>query len=313
MSPCPKDAEFRRPMRRTPRALVIALATLLCAGCQLVHRDASTALLFEKAVITKEHVDEAARIEAELAKTYRTPPPEGEPWFRTLPGTSRVLVVAGHATAHMREGRLKPEDRGTGSLAVMLNKLAGCPVIYTTFQSPSDPNYYDDNDFKKTLSELINEYRPVVVLDLHASHFNRPYDVDFGTMGGESLLGRPRLLQLLASSLKKEGLSNFSQEFFAAAKHQTITKWVARHGIPSIQNEFNSTWLLPRDGSNENGLQRQRFAQLLQALVRFVRAVDRHGVTSSILLNVSKGLLLPVGIEVSGDTVHDPFGRLGVG
>ena len=69
-------------------------------------------------------------------------------------------MVAGHATAHMREDQLKPEDRGTGSLAVMLNKLAGCPVLYTTYLSPSDPNYYDDNEFKRTLSHMIKQYAP---------------------------------------------------------------------------------------------------------------------------------------------------------
>ena len=263
-------------MKNKGQFFLVALVTFLFVGCQYASRESSRALLFEKAVITKEHVDEAASIEAELAKTYRTPPPEGQRWFRTLPGTSRVLVVAGHATAHMREGQQKPEDRGTGSLAVMLNKLAGCPVIYTTYQSPSDPNYYDDNEFKETLSQMIKQYSPVVVLDLHASHFNRPYDVDFGTMGGTSLLGRPILLQRLAAALKKEGLSNFSQDFFPAARQQTITKWVSQQGVPAIQSEFNSTWLLPPGTSSEYALQRHRFAQLLQALTRFVRAVNNQ-------------------------------------
>lgn len=35
-------------------------------------------------------------------------------------------------------------------------------------------------------------------------------------------------------------------------------------------------------------------------------------VTSSILLNLSKGMLLPVGIEMLGHAIHDPFGRFGV-
>ena len=182
----------------------------------------------------------------------------------------------------MREGQQKPEDRGTGSLAVMLNRLAGCPVIYTTAQSPSDPNYYDDNAFKRTLSHMIKQYAPVLVLDLHASHFNRPYDVDLGTMGGTSLLGTPKFLQLLAKSLRNEGLSNFSQDFFAATHNQTITKWVAKHGIASIQCEFNSTWMLPPGRPEQSALQQQRFAQLLQALTRFVRTVDTQRLVGSL-------------------------------
>lgn len=266
-------------MKNKGQVFLVALVTFLFVGCQSASRESSRALFFEKAVITKEHVDEAASIEAELAKTYRAPPPEGQRWFRTLPGTSRVLVVAGHATAHMREGQRKPEDRGTGSLAIMLNKLAGSPVIYTTYQSPSDPNYYDNNEFKGTLSQMVKQYSPVVVLDLHASHFNRPYDVDFGTMGGTSFLDQPLLLQRLAAALKKEGLSNFSQDFFPAARQQTITKWVSQQGVPAIQCEVNSTWLLLPETSGEYGeyaLQRQRFAQLLQALTRFVHAVNNQ-------------------------------------
>ena len=264
------------PMTRKQHCLLLAVVTVLFVSCQSVPGDSSRALFFETAIITKEDIEEAVRIEAELATTYRTPPPDGHPWFQTLPGTSRALVVAGHATAHMREGRLKPEDAGTGSLAVMLNRLARSPAIYTTHQSPSDPNYYDDNDFKHALSQMLKQYEPVVALDLHASHFNRPYDVDFGTVGGTALLGRSGLLRLLAASLEKEGLRNFSQDFFPAARQQTITKWVSRHGVPAIQLEFNSTWLLPPEGSSDHALQRQRFAQLLQALTRFAYTVDNR-------------------------------------
>jgi hypothetical protein len=39
----------------------------------------------------------------------------------------------------------------------------------------------------------------------------------------------------------------------------------------------------------------------------------RLEVTSSILLNLSRGMRLPVGVEMFGDPVHDPFRRFGVG
>ena len=39
----------------------------------------------------------------------------------------------------------------------------------------------------------------------------------------------------------------------------------------------------------------------------------RLQVTSSILLNLSRGMRLPVGVEMFGDPVHDPFRRFGVG
>ena len=219
----------------------------------------------------REDADLAAACEERLARSYEAPPAAGEPWLRALSGGSSVLVTAPHATAQTRDGETKSADGGTGSLAVMLNALAGTPAIYTTRLSPSDPNYYDDNEFKQTLARSLDDRRPRVVLDLHGSHPSRPYDVDFGTMGGASLGPAPELLPRLASALRAEGLAAFSQDYFPAARNRTVTRFVAARGVPVVQLEINATWLL-RPGRPD--LARQRFAQLLQGLVRFVAAVD---------------------------------------
>lgn len=265
-----------RPASAWPRLLLV-LGALSGTGCQLAPPPAGppeTArgpLLFERAFVIREDADLAAACEGSLARVYEMRPAPGEPWFRVLPGASRVLVTAPHATAQTRRGEVKGADRGTGSLAVMLNALAGAPAIYTTRLSPSDPNFYDDNDFKRALARRLAEHRPAVVLDLHASHPNRPYDVDFGTMRGVSLRGAADLLSRLALRLRREGLSNFSQDYFAAAGSRTVTRFVSGLGVPAIQVEINGSWLLApgrRDPAP------QRFAQLLQGLVRFVAAVD---------------------------------------
>ena len=235
----------------------------------------SLAHLFPTAEVTKENVDDAIGFENELAKRYDVPAPAGEAWFRILDGASHVMITAPHATAQTRQGSIKQADGGTGSLAYMLNKLAGCPVIYTTYRSPSDPNFYDDNAFKTAVSAMLVKYKPTLVLDIHASHWSRPYDVDFGTMGGASLLGNPRNLFQLAASLRNEGLDNFSQDYFAASANQTDTKWISRQGVPCIQCEFSGVWLLPFGPSDQNVVQVHRFAQLLQGLIRFVGSEDR--------------------------------------
>lgn len=121
---------------------------------------------------------------------------------------------------------------------------------------------------------MIRRHEPAVVLDLRASRSNCPYDVDFGTMGGRSLLGREHLLKRLAATLQQEGMRNFSQDFFAASRGGTVTKFVSGQGVPCVQLEFNSTWMLPPSGGQANALQNQRFAQLLQALVRFAQRFD---------------------------------------
>jgi hypothetical protein len=195
-----------------------------------------------------------------------------------LPGEASVIVVAGHATAHVREGKPKEVDGGTGSLAVMINRLAGCPAIHTTYLSPSDPNYYDDNAFKAELARMIERHRPVMVLDLHGSNSSRPYDVDFGTIeGGKSLLGREDLLLRLAECLRNEGMRNFSQDFFPASRPGTVTRFVSeRLGVPCVQLEINQNWLITSSEPElARGMQYQRFAQVLQGIVRFVRSVDQ--------------------------------------
>jgi hypothetical protein len=272
-----------------PKYVAKTLLPLVFLGCASCHYDTERPVnssldineksrqssdLFPIALVTVDDVNKASTFEKELAKHYEVVAPPGEAWFKILDGSSRVMVLAPHATAQMRQGQVKQADGGTGSLAYMLNQLAGCPTIYTTYESPSDPNFYDDNDFKAAISSMLAKYKPSLVLDLHGSHPNHPYDVDFGTMGGTSLLGNTASLTNLAKFLHAEGLQNFSQDFFSASKNQTDTKWVSKQGVPCIQCEINSTWLLPFGPPDQYILQDQRFAELLQGFVRFVKSRD---------------------------------------
>jgi hypothetical protein len=219
-----------------------------------------------RAIITVEDVQRSIDDEKVFAQSYDRLPRPGEPWFSVLDGCPEVLLTAPHATKPTRDGSLRFADTGTGSLATSLHRLTGARVIHTTLASPSDPNYYDDNDFKAAVAAAISTRMPVLVIDLHGSHDFRPYDVDFGTMGRRSLLGRDDLLAALSAALRAEGLSNQSLDFFAAATSRTITRWVAARGVPAIQLEVNSTWLSPGAGR----LDAHRHAQLLQGLARFI-------------------------------------------
>ena len=252
---------------------------------------AQSAAIFPKAVVGIEDIELAVKTEWELRKNYDLPPNAGEPWFTVIEGASKVLVSAPHATAQIREGKSKFADSGTGALAVLLNKLAKTTTIYTVRQSPSDPNFYDDNDYKRTLGKLIDDRHPVLVLDLHASHTYRPYDVDFGTMGGQSLKGRPLWLRQLSKFLLSAGFTDFSQDYFAASANQTVTKFVREKGIPCIQLEFSETRLA---FFNEIGIKSfgvdttdisedflrvdqegvHRFSATVEGLVRFVKWID---------------------------------------
>ncbi|MFM8552044.1 MAG: ketol-acid reductoisomerase [Nitrospiraceae bacterium] len=252
-------------------AALLGLVATGLAGCQSGPPPNGQAPAVHRLLVAKSHVKEAVEHERAFARYYDVKAPAGENWFAIDLGATPVLVVAGHATTHTREGSRKAADRGTGSLAVMLHKLTGVTAIYTVYESPSDPNDDDGNAFKESVSNLLQELQPALVLDLHASHADRPYAVDFGTMEGRSLLERGDLLPRLEDALRREGVQDLSHDYFSAQRHQTITKWVSGHGVPCIQLEINSTWLTH---AGDHPAEHHRFEQLLQGLVNFLQGFE---------------------------------------
>lgn len=248
-------------MNMSYMALLVASLTLTACA---VERP-----LPQKAIVAPSLVYKAIEIEQALDAREGVPIEEGADWFKVVPGNIPVIITAPHATRPLREGNRRFADGGgTAALALSVAELTGAHVIYTTGEGPSDPNYYDDNGFKRELARLIDEIQPRYVLDIHGSHPYRPYDIDLGTMHGESLLGQDALLQELVQSLRREGIVNISSNYFAGAKNQTITKFAASLGVPAIQVEVNTNWASPSEGD----VQAQRFAQLLQAIARFIRS-----------------------------------------
>jgi hypothetical protein len=267
----------------TRRLLTIGLlvTTLTGIGCQSAPPPEGRSPAAQQVLVTQALVAEAIEHEKAFAQFYNVKAPAGENWFAIDIGSTPVLVVAGHATAQTREGMRKAPDRGTGALAVMLHKLAGATAIYTVYESPSDPNYDDNNAFKDTLSKLLQELQPALVLDLHTSHASRPYAVDFGTMEGRSLLERPEWLTKLEDALRREGVQDLSHDYFSAQRHHTVTKWVSQEGVPCIQLEINAAWLIH---TADDPAESRKFEILLQGLVNFLRDMDpRESATGATL------------------------------
>jgi hypothetical protein len=240
--------------------LGIALLT-----CRVIAVDLSPPLMHS--TVEPGALEESAAIERHLDIDSESDPPAGTPWFVVVKGTVPVIISAPHATQPFREGKFRFSDGGgTAALAVALSKATGASVIYTQYRSPSDPNYYDDNDFKRALRTLIEDTHARLVLDIHGSSPKRPYDVDFGTLNGKSVETQPKLLESLSSNLRTAGIMALSDNFFAASQHETVTRFCTNLGVPAAQLEINSTWLLLAEGD----LNAHRFAQLLQGLSSFI-------------------------------------------
>lgn len=243
------------------------LATILCTAGLLAPITIEAQALPERALIDVPAITEAIQITRDINANSDKLAPEGAAWFKVVEGDAPIIVSAPHATQPFRDGKYRFSDgAGTAALAYELNKLSGVSIIYTTYESPSDPNFYDDNDYKKALRQLIEKKHPLLVLDLHGSAPARPYDVDFGTMDGASLLGKAGFVAELTNALNQEDIRNLSWNYFPAAKNLTVTRFASGLGVPAIQLEINATWLMP----DQNELMAHRFSELLQALDRFV-------------------------------------------
>jgi len=238
-------------------AIAISLLCILYCG--------NTYSQIPRAKDTRSLIDSMIEREKPFTNWKSKPLCDGCPWFNVIPGSKPILILAPHATPQTREGKIKIADGGSGSLAITLAKATGATVIYTTYLSPQDPNYYDDNDFKQKVKEVVSKLKPKIVLDLHVSDSKRPYDIDFGTRHDTSLVGRHFLLDTLKYFCNQAGIMNLSKDFFAASEHQTDTKWVSNLGTPCIQCEINATMVMPDQGD----IYAERSSQLLNALISY--------------------------------------------
>ena len=123
---------------------------------------------------------------------------------------------------------------------------------------------------KRVSRKLLGQVKPTMVLDLHGSHFGRPFDVDLGTMHGEALLGRTHLLDSLRAHPERRGSKQVIRQFFPAARNATVTRWVAKHGVPCVQVEVQSTWINPA----RDRIRAHRAARLAQGLSRYIRSLN---------------------------------------
>lgn len=255
---------------QAPLCLMSAMLWIGVAGCS-----ASSPAALQRALLGREPIDHAIVAQSEVDAKAETSAPAGSSWFEVRKGTIPIILTVPHATRPGRADGSHPfaDGGGTAALGLLLHESTGATVIYTTYASPSDPNFYDDNAFKSELANLIAEIHPVLILDLHGSHSNRAYDVDIGTMNGASLLGGKHLEDSLVSTLRTAGLVNFSSNYFSASKSATITKFAANRHVPAMQLEISSTWLVPADSP----LMAHRFAQLAEGLTRFILATTGNG------------------------------------
>lgn len=181
---------------------------------------------------------------------YRKKPEEISEDTVFLKGSRKILITCPHSTVHQRKGKRKIMELYTAAIGTILHSQTDCCCLYTNRIQKSDPNYYEDSEFKKTVKKVIQDQNIKFVLDIHGTGSRRKYDIYPGTgKENEFLLGNDKILEMLYSNAKLHDISVGSLDIFPAVRQMTVTKFVAREiKTPSMQLEINRRMRVP-DGS----------------------------------------------------------------
>lgn len=200
-------------------------------------------------------------------KTDRSVDPRRESPLKYFAGTVPVLISAPHAVRHVRQKKIKKSDEFTGSIAYLLNQVAGCHSLAVAKLYGGDPNVDESCIYKSYLKEICLQNKIKLVIDLHGAAREHDFDVDLGTNKGKSLLGRDKLLEQISEAFIQAGLNKVSYNYFPAATPNNITNFVARElAIPAVQVEVNRKYRVP--AQNPRG-----FCRLIAVLMELIKII----------------------------------------
>ena len=199
----------------------------------------------------KIHEDAVAAEKIYYTKTDRTVNPKKENTFKYIKGTIPVLVSAPHSVRHLRQKKIKQSDIFTGSLAHILNSLTDCHALSVTRLYGGDPNFDLPCLYKNYLKDICQANKIHYLIDLHGAAADKDFDIDMGTMHGQSLLNKPGFEKIIRDSFSQFGINQLSLNQMPAIKQNSITKFASQElGIPSVQLEINRKFRAPNQNPN---------------------------------------------------------------
>ncbi|MBR0339391.1 MAG: hypothetical protein IIX40_04255, partial [Alistipes sp.] len=102
--------------------------------------------------------------------------------FEIKEGVIPVMISAPHSVKMRRDGTVKGPDKLTGAIALLLQEMTGCHLIYSTRFSESDPNYaIENNAYQAALADYVKSHDVEIVIDLHGAKSSREFAVEMGT------------------------------------------------------------------------------------------------------------------------------------
>ena len=184
-----------------------------------------------------------ATLNAPYAANSNHGPSDGPRWIIDRNGP--VVVSAVHAVDHIRDGRWKNTDAGTGGLALALSQETGCSTIAVTRSLPmmGDANWDEYHPLKAELEKLRIIDEQTVFIDLHGMKDGNGADVIIGcgNASAESVaLGRRVATHLEAAGVKTD--PNGAKRGFGATGAGTMTSFAQRLGATAIQVEISRSF-----------------------------------------------------------------------
>ena len=178
------------------------------------------------------------------------------PAFETVEGTLPALVSAPHAVTHLRDGRIKPSEDGTGAIALVLAQLAGCHAFVATRYDDCDPNWdpYERSAYKQALVAYVQERGISLVVDVHGMVAASSAAIAIGTADGRTVKAWPEI-EARACELFEKHVGPYAQAQgkpivlngrYAARGENSIASTVAREcGIAVLQVELSTPYRVP--------------------------------------------------------------------
>ena len=201
-------------------------------------------------------------------------PKEGQRWIIDWRGP--LVVGAVHAVDHVRDGRWKHTDAGTGGLAMALSETVDCSKVAVTRSVPmmGDANWDKCHPLKAQLERFGHIDEHTVYIDLHGMKDGNGADVIIGS--GDGSPKSHSLAHRIATHLESAKVKtdpDGGKRGVGATRAGTMTSWAQRLGAAAIQIEISRSY---RAAQSADKLKERLIVGLVAALRDEQRRLATH-------------------------------------
>lgn len=151
--------------------------------------------------------------------------------WKLILGNIQVLLVASHNYPHIRRGKIKQGELGTGDLVEYLCRKTGSWGIISETIQP-DPNWYKNSPLREEVKRIIKAYKIKVVLDVHGRRNKWFSLIDF--------YPNKRFKEKFPASLNELSVIEFVNN-----EQLTLAEDLDQQGLPCLEIEIRKDGRIP--------------------------------------------------------------------